>query len=196
MFDKLRRLELCIRECAATFGWSLSGNCLACFRGNLAFLLQPTMDGDQIEYTLSYRFAAFDRVYDALTGARCYPGVVIARGSQPVDSWALMSVSTAMRTVTGRVDKFTSALAAKVVTLADNLDFLRYLNRRNARLLEPQLDLSCELILSCLISGDGDAAVRAAATARTNGDRGGELYPAVLSYVERQADHPSSGQRY
>lgn len=192
MFDKLRRLELCIRECAATFGWSLSGNCLACFRGNLAFLLQPTMDGDQIEYTLSYRFAAFDRVYNALTGARFYAGAVIARGSQPVDSWALMSVSMVMRTITGRVDKFSTALAAKVVTLSDNLDFLHYLNTRNARLLEPQLDLSCELILSCLVSGDGDAAIRAAETARTHGDRGGELYPAVLTYVERQ----STGQRY
>ena len=46
MFDKLRRLELCMRECAATFGWSLSGNCLACFKGNLAFLLMPKMEDD------------------------------------------------------------------------------------------------------------------------------------------------------
>ena len=41
MIDKMRRLELCMRECAATFGWSLSGNCLACSKGALSFLLLP-----------------------------------------------------------------------------------------------------------------------------------------------------------
>ena len=185
MFDKLRRLELCMRECAATFGWSLSGNCLACFKGNLAFLLMPKMEDDQINYTLTYRFAAFDRMYDTLTGARIFPGARMIDGTQPVDSLALMSVSTAMRTVTGRADKFASALAAKVVTLEDNLDFLRYLSARCVRNFEPRLDFSRELILSCLLAGDGDAAVKAAAAARANGDSGGELYASVLTYVDR-----------
>ena len=191
MFDKMRRLELCMRECAATFGWSLSGNCLACNKGSLSFLLLPTMDDDRIDYMLSYRYSAFDRIYHALTSANIYPGTKIAEDSQPVDSWGLMSVSTAMRMLTGRTDRFAAALAEKIVSLEDNLDFLRYLHAKNAREFGPPFDYSNELIFTCLLKGDFDAAVKTAAAARKNGDSGGDLYDSVVSYVGRhggQAD--------
>ena len=194
MIDKMRRLELCMRECAATFSWSLSGNCLACNKGTLSFLLLPTLEEEQINYSLTYRLTAFDRIYHAMTTANIYPGAKIADGSQPVDSWGLMSVSTAMRTITSRADRFATALAQRVKDPAENLDFLRYLYARSIRDLKPPLDYSCELIFSCLLTGDFDAAEKAAAAARRNGDNGGELYDHVRSYINRHAPQESAQQ--
>lgn len=185
-----------MRECAATFGWSLSGNCLACSKGYLSFLLLPTMDDDRIDYSLSYRYSSFDRVYHALTSANLYPGTKVAESSQPVDSWGLMSVSTAMRTLTSRTDRFAAALAEKIISLEDNLDFLRYLHAKSVREFEPPLDYSSELIFTCLLKGDFDAAVKTAAAARKNGDSGGELYASVVSYAGRHGGSADSQTAY
>ena len=184
MLDKLRRLELCMRECAATFGWNLSGNCLACNRGGLLFLLKPELLEDSIDYTLTYRFASFDRIYRILTGANVFPGTRIGGGNQHVDTWALMSVSTAMRTLTGRADRVATALAKKLTTPAENLDFLNYL-RDKAEEEGETLDLSCEYVLTCLATENYDAAINAAAAALGRGDEGGNLYSPVLTYVGR-----------
>ncbi|MBR5519537.1 MAG: hypothetical protein IKU55_02350, partial [Clostridia bacterium] len=60
--------------------------------------------------------------------------------------------------------------------------------------LKPPLDYSCELIFSCLLTEDFDAAEKAAAAAHRNGDNGGELYDHVRNYINRYAPRENNQQ--
>ena len=131
MADRMRLLELCLRECAATFGWNLSGNYLSCNKGYLSFLLFPTLSDKSIEYTLAYRYSSFDRVYHAVTMANIYPGYTIVESYQPVEAWSLMGVSTAMRTLTSKADRFAQGLSDRIINVDDNINFLNYLQKRD-----------------------------------------------------------------
>ncbi|MBQ5973318.1 MAG: hypothetical protein IJL69_03890 [Oscillospiraceae bacterium] len=187
MADRMRLLELCLRECAATFGWNLTGNFLACSKGYLSFILLPSLSERAIEYTLSYRYSSFDRVYHAITMANVYPGYTIVESSQHVESWSLMGVSTAMRTLTSKADRFAQALSDRIINVDDNIGFLNFIQRRDiASGLRPR-SITTEIILTYLLTGDNENAVAAAEEAIRAGDNGGGLYQSVIDYARRMA---------
>ncbi len=182
----MRILELCLRECAATFGWNLSGNYLSCNKGYLSFLLLPSISEDGIDFSLSYRYSAFDRVYHTLTMANIYPGITIVESTQPVEAWSLMGVSSAMRTLTSKADKFADSLAERIINVEDNLDFLKYLRNRALREGRTPPNITVDTILTYLLTGDNTGAIKIANNALLSGDKGNGLYASVLDYIRRR----------
>ncbi len=182
----MRLLELCLRESAATFGWNLSGNYLSCNKGYLSFLLLPALSDEGIDFTLSYRYSAFDRIYHSLTMANIYPGITIIESTQPVESWSLMGVSQAMRTLTSKADHFAAGLAERIINVDDNLDFLTYLQNRAIREGKKPPSLAVDTILTYLLTGDNTGAINVANNALLSGDKGNGFYASVLDYVRRR----------
>jgi len=181
----MRLLELCLRESAATFGWGFSGTYLICSKGYLAFLLIATPGDDGLDFTLSYRYADFDRIYHTLTSATRYPGIVLFERTEPVESWSLMGVSTAMRRLTQRADRFATSLAERIITLEDNTSFLRYLSSRRQKEGYPPCDITPELVFTALLSNDYSQAISLSSDALLKGDMGDGLYSKVLDYARR-----------
>lgn len=185
MADRMRLLELCLRECAATFGWNLSGNYLSCNKGYLSFLLFPTLSDKSIEYTLAYRYSSFDRVYHAVTMANIYPGYTIIESYQPVEAWSLMGVSKAMRTLTSKADRFAQGLSDRIINVDDNINFLNYLQKRDIREgLRPR-SISMEIVLTYLLTGDNENAIAAAEAAIRSGDSANGVYQSMIDYARR-----------
>lgn len=184
--DRMRLLELCLKESAATFGWYLSGNYLACNKGYLSFLLLPALSKDGIDFNLSYRYSAFDRIYHALTMANIYPGTTIFESTQPVESWSLMGISLALRMLTSKADRFATGLAERIINVDDNLDFLRYLQNREIREGRRPPSITVELILTYLLTGDNVNALKIANNALLSGDKGDGFYASVIDYIRRR----------
>ncbi len=185
MTDRMRVLELCMKECAAAFDWSISGNYLVCSRGSLSFTLLPVLDESGIVFTLFYRLTVFDRLYHQLTGATVYPGVEISTQSQPVETWSLMGLSAAMRLLTGRASKMVQSLALKITSPEENLTFLRFLTNYNQERSLPRVDFSYEMIMTGLLLGDYMHALNVARTAVDRGDIPMSFYSRVNEYVHR-----------
>ncbi|MGN1450577.1 MAG: hypothetical protein ACI4XQ_00620 [Eubacteriales bacterium] len=185
MADRMRLLELCLRECAATFGWNLNGNYLSCSKGYLSFLLLPSLSEKAIEYSLSYRYSSFDRVYHAVTMANIYPGYTIIETYQHVESWSLMGVSTAMRSLTSKADRFAQALSVRIINVDDNIGFLNYLQKRDIKDgLRPR-SITTEIILTYLLTGDNENAIATAEEAIRSGDTGNGVYQSMIDYARR-----------
>ena len=187
MADKMRLLNLCLKESASTFGWYLSGNYLSCNKGYLSFLLLPTISKEGIDFSLSYRYSAFDRIYHTLTMANIYPGITILESTQPVESWGLMGISLAMRMLTSKADRFASGLAERIINVDDNLDFLRYLQHREIKEGKRPPNISVEMILTHLLTGDDSSALNIASNALLSGDSGSGFYSSVIDYIRRRS---------
>ena len=123
MADKMRILELCLRESATAYQWGGKNNCLSCSKGVLSFILMVQAGLNTIDYTLSYRLTEFDRIYRMLTSATLFPGLTLTEGEYPLESWSLMNVSMGMRTLTGKMDTFADELAGRVTTPEENMRF-------------------------------------------------------------------------
>ncbi len=181
----MRLVELCLRESAAAFGWGFSGTYLVSKKGYLAFLLYVTPGEDGLDFSLSYRYADFDRIYHTLTFATRYPGIVLFERTEPVESWSLLGVSSAMRRLTEKADKFAASLSERIITLEDNTAFLRYLASRQRADGQPPCDITPELIFTALLNNDLDQAVSLSTKALINGDLNDGLYSKVLDYAKR-----------
>lgn len=182
----MRLLELCLRECAASYGWTLSGNYLMSSKGYLSFILMPALSDEGIEFALAYRYSAFDRVYHAITMANVYPGIIVVESLQTVETWSLMGVSFALRSLTARADKFAVSLADRIINADDNLDFLKYLRTRAINEGRRPPAITTEVILTHLLTGDTQKALDVAGAALNSGDTGNGFYANVIDYIRHR----------
>ena len=185
MADRMRLLELCMKESAAAFGWGFSGTHMTFSKGNLSFLLLVYVGDDGLDFTLYYRYSAFDRVYNMLTSANIYPGLMLTEGVEPVELWSLMGVSAAMRRLAKRSERFAYSLSEKLVTPEDNLDFLRYLAKKQYAPGQKPPNITTELILTALLKGDNYKASSIASGELLKGNTGDGLYAKVIDYARR-----------
>lgn len=177
--DKMRILELCLKESAFAYGWLGKGNCMSCTKGYLSFMLFAAAGTASIDFTFTYRYSAFDRIYHELTSANIYPGTKIVESGQDVAVWSLMGVSGDMRLLAGKADRFAAELANRIISPEDNLKFLRSL-----RAHDRTLDIRNEEMLSALITGDGTAALKLANERLLSGDYGDGLCARVSEYLK------------
>jgi len=184
MADKMRILELCLRESATAYQWGGKGNYLSCSKGELSFMLFVQAGANTIDYSLSYRYTEFDRIYHLLTSSNIYPGVTLKEGNFPVDSWSLMSVSLGMRTLTGMTDKFAEELSGKLTSPEENMKFLKYLKARAAK-EKNEMNIDREIILNDLMLGRNYSALAYANERLLAGDKANGFFAAVVEYVRR-----------
>ncbi|MBR6739953.1 MAG: hypothetical protein IKM04_02670 [Clostridia bacterium] len=179
MTDRMRILELCLKESAFAFDWLAKGNCMSCTRGYLSFMLFVASEENGIAFQLTYRYSAFDRIYHELTSANIFPGTRIIESVQPVSAWSLMGVSGDMRRLAEKVDKVADELSNRIITPKDNLKFLKSFKAHH-----PLVSIANEEMLSALAMGDNAAALAVANECLLSGQYGDGLCTRVSDYIK------------